>query len=225
MRWSCDRTGFPLLELPELGWSCGLWPVTKAQAEQWLAEPNGPGDDWYAELLAVHERVSWHKSDLTDYEGLLLTGLRPDEALAFAAWLGPEFGLPHRDTWRAAARHLLDIPITADQWVALAGDPHLHPAARWMLEILRQLVRPRTWGELALVRGGVLEWVRGGPPAASFGGLGEPRPRFHKLIFNPERDAPTRPPGEARSRIFGARLFCTLPLVPTAPGSPGEGTE
>jgi hypothetical protein len=217
MRWSCDRTGYPLLELPELGLACGLWPVARVQAERWLAEPNGPGDAWYEELLAVHERASWRQPDLTDYEGLFLTAVRPDEALAFAGWLGEGFDLPGLDTWRLLAQLLLAAPLTPEAFNGIAGDNRLHAAARGTLLALWHHARPTTWGELALLRGGLLEWVRGGP-AQPFGGLGEPRPRFHRIIFNPQRDAPTRPPGGARSRCFGARLV--RPLAPPEASRP-----
>ena len=80
MRWSCDRTGYPLLQVPELGVAVSLWPIARPQFEQYLAEPGGRDDDWYAGVLGVAERVSWRDADRHDYERQFMLGLLPEEA-------------------------------------------------------------------------------------------------------------------------------------------------
>src|SRR5437773_9846541 len=80
MQWSCDRTGFPVLELPDLGIAAHLFPVAKVQFERFLAEPvmelaKSPeparyGDVWYEQLLEVSPRVSIEEQPFCDFEGL-----------------------------------------------------------------------------------------------------------------------------------------------------------
>lgn len=199
MRLSCDRTGFPLLEWSEAGLEVALLPVTKAQFERFLAEPNEFGNAWYEQVLALNPRVSWRQFGPEERERLFLTGVLPEEALAFLRWLGGGFDLPTVEEWRAMDRWLRAAPLDVE---ALTQCP-LHRSAQAIVRGLLRQSRPRVWGELALLRGGVVEWVREG---RGFGGLGAPRPGFHPNTWNPQRDAPVRPlRAEARLPYFGFR--------------------
>jgi hypothetical protein len=198
MRLSSDRTGFPLLEYPALGLQLALLPVTKAQFERFLAEPGSPGDRWYEERLAENPRVSWRTSAPEEREQLWLTGLQPSEALAFARWLGEGFDLPTAAEWRALDGYLGEARLPGD----LLSGCALHATAREILGRLLGQLRPKTWGELALLRGGVVEWVHcdGG-----FGGLGAPRPAWWPNLLDPQRDEPLLPARGASCRYFGFR--------------------
>lgn len=207
MRWSCDRTGFPVLELPEAKAAVHLWPVCKAQFERYLAEPAGPGDAWYEEVLAVSPRVSLRNADLESYESALLSGVQPAETQKFALWLGNGYNLPTVETWRVVDRALQSAPLDAVDAAALRESADLSRPAKQLLELVLKLA-PQTWSALSLMRGGVLEWVISGPKA--FGGLGAPRPHFHSMIMNPQRDRPVQPLREGRHRYFGFRLVRPL---------------
>lgn len=207
MHWSCERTGFPVLELPQVQVAVHLWPVCKAQFERYLAEANGPGDAWYEQLLVVSPRLALRHADPHTYEALLLAGVQPAEAQKFAQWLGAGYNLPAVDVWRSVDRFLLAQPFTAADAAALSADVNLHRSAKLLLNVLLQHA-PQTWGQLALLRGGLLEWVSSGPK--TFGGLGVPRPQFYSLIMNPQRDRPVTPLRDGRYKYFGFRLVRPL---------------
>jgi len=204
MFWSCDRTGFPVLELPQLGWAVHLFPVARVQWERFLAEPGSFGDSWYEEVLNVSPRVSWRQVNLNTYEQLFMAGVQPEEVERFAGWLEEGFQLPSMEIWREIDRYLLEEAIDAEFLVQLQDAPKLHANAARLLKFLLDGRQPRTWNQLALMRDGLLEWVRCGP--RSFGGLGAPRQEFHALLMNPQQHAPVKPLKNERLRYFGCRL-------------------
>src|SRR4051812_25305456 len=116
MQWSPDRTGFPVLDLPELGLAVHLVPVSKPQFERFLAEPVAEGglfgDAWYESVLAVSPRLSIRDAQPANYESLFLGGILPTEAERFARWLGTGYDLPKVESWRRVdeylSMHLLD---------------------------------------------------------------------------------------------------------------------
>jgi len=208
MFWSCDRTGFPMLELPELGWAVHLFPVAKVQWERFLAEPNRFGDSWYEEVLQISPRIPLRQASHDDYEKLFISGVLLEEVEAFARWLGQDFQLPTTEAWRAIERNLLEETIASGSLDALCHDPALHTNARKLLDFIVQIRKPRSWGDLTLMRGGLLEWVRSGPK--SYGGLGAPRQEFHPLLMNPQQHPPVKPLTNERLRYFGCRLVRRL---------------
>jgi hypothetical protein len=199
---SDDRTRFPLLELSDDGLALALWPTAKVQAEQWLADTAGPGNGWYEEVLAVSPRASWRHFTAAERERLLLTGARPEEAVAFCRWLGTGFDLPTAEEWRTADRALRFRRLTETARESLRGAMG-HPAARALLEHLLEQ-QPTTWGELMLLSGGVFEWVYYGREFRGLGG--RTRPEFFTCLFNPQMDDPAESlPAGARSFLFGLR--------------------
>jgi hypothetical protein len=212
--WLFDRTGFPYLPVPGTRYAVGVLPVTKAQAEVYLGEPSGPGDDWYAEVLTVSPRAAWRAPGRPLTWQLLLTGISPDEAARFAGWLGPAYHLPDALEWRAADRALASLRPEqllrlAEQIDAGAG----HPAAAGILRTLQAAGR-RTAAELTLLADGVLEWV---VRASGAGGLGRPeRVLTGNLILDPQSFDPVSIIRPGRDRVFGARLLRDL----TAGGAP-----
>jgi hypothetical protein len=208
MFWSCDRTGFPVLELPQLGWAVHLLPVTKVQWERFLAEPGGFGDAWYEEVLQVSPRLSLSKANASNYEQLFMGGILPQEAESFGRWLGKDFQLPTSEVWRSIDQSLAEETITDEEADALCHAPVLHRNAQKLLDFLIRIHKPRSWADLALMRAGLLEWVRGGPK--TFGGLGMPRYEFHPLLMNPQQHPPVKPLRVERLRYFGCRLVRPL---------------
>lgn len=201
MRFSCDGTGFPMVHLDGSELALSLLPVPKVQFERFLAEPNEYGDQWYEEVLSVNPRVSWQRFEAEQRERLFLTGILPEEALAFARWLGEGFDLPTISEWRKLDQLLTQTPLPSSVQETLTSCP-MHRAAHAILRRLLRQLQPKSWGELALLRGGLIEWVRVGQ---EFAGLGAPRPQFLPNTFNPQHDDPVRP---LRKRVpyFGFRL-------------------
>jgi hypothetical protein len=201
MHLTCDRTGFPLVRFPELGLEAMLLPCAKKQFEAFLAEPDERfGDAWYEAVLAVNPRASWRHPPAEGAERLFLTGILPEEALAFLRWLGDGFDLPTIAEWRAIDLGLGRQPLDADGLErGLAG---CCPAARALVTHV-QARRPRTWGDLALLRGGLVEWVRDG---REFGGMGSPPAPLLPNIFNPQMPGDVvRPFPGRRVRFLGFR--------------------
>jgi hypothetical protein len=206
--WQFDRTGFPYLPVPGTRFAIGVLPVTKAQAEVYLGDPSGPGDDWYAEVLTNSPRAAWRVPGRPPAWQLLLTGITFDEAARFAGWLGPAHRVPDAREWRAADRALSalrpeQLPRLAERIEAGAG----HPAAAGILHKLHAAGR-RTSAALTLLSDGVLEWV---VRASGAGGLGRPeRELTGNLIFDPQSFDPVSIIRPGRDRVFGARLLRDL---------------
>jgi formylglycine-generating enzyme required for sulfatase activity len=202
MQLQFDQIGFPFVRIEGLGLSVTLLPTTKVQFERFIAEPNSFGDAWYEEILGINPRLSWRRPDSGPRERLFLTGVLPSEALAYASWAGIGLDLPSVEEWRAVFRYMTRTRLAGSSVQGLDSE-RVHPAARAIVELIMAEVQPKTWGELALMRGGLIEWVR---EDEGFKGFGTPRPQFLPSVFNPERDEPLFPLQNERSRYFGFRL-------------------
>ncbi len=206
MQLYCDRTGFPVLKLDKIRLQVLLLPVTKAQFERFLAEPNELDNEWYEQVLAINPRASWQRFRAERREQVFLTGILPSEALAFAHWMGKDFDLPTVDEWRTIDRLLMGNRLTKQDMHRLKSLP-MHRAAWGTVQRVLRQVNPSSWGQLALLRGGLIEWVRSN---GEFWGLGSPRPQFYPNTLNPQRDDPVRPLHNQRLPYFGFRLVRRL---------------
>ncbi|MCL6533662.1 MAG: formylglycine-generating enzyme family protein [Armatimonadetes bacterium] len=182
-----------------------LLPVTKIQLEQFLAEPNEFGDQWYEALLKVHRRVSYRHFSANEREYVFVGGILPDEALAFTRWLGEGYRLPTVAEWRALYRQMEQSPIEERAWRRLLKA--CCPSAKAILKRLRAHLRPSHWLELTLLTGGLVEWVQ---EDGCYVGLGKPRPAFHPNLWNPLEEVihPLQP--VQRMPYFGFRLVQNL---------------
>lgn len=208
MRLFFDRNGFPELGLDdECRLRVAVFPMTKRQFEIFLAEPSGFGNAWYSEILKLNPRVSSRSFVSGNREGLWLTGVTPQEAMAFLSWLGSGYRLPTAREWHQVARFLDKEPFPRNLLDQIASAAK-HPAAREILKGLWQTNQPRSWAEFMLFRGGVLEWLDnpGGPAA-----LGVPRPIFFPNTFDLFGET-IQPVGERRLSMFGFRPFRSTPM-------------
>lgn len=200
MRFYFDRAGFPLIEIgSEL--RMHLLPITKVQLERFLAEPNEFGDRWYESLLSVHRRVSYRCSSADGREHLFVGGILPEEALAFACWLGEGYRLPTAAEWRLLYRQMAQLPIEERTWRQLLRK--CGTEAKAILKCLRALMHPSRWIELSLMTDGLVEWVQ---ENGCYVGLGKPRPAFHPNLWNPLEETVQPLQHGQRIRYFGFRL-------------------
>jgi hypothetical protein len=179
-----------------------LLPVTKVQFECFLAEPNDFGDSWYEGILTLNPRVSYRRFTSKDRERLFVTGVLPEEALAFARWMGKGFDVPTVAEWRALYARLTAETALSRPLIDVLSQQGSQPARIVIEELLSQL-RAHSLLDLSLMRGGVVEWVW---QRDTWVGLGAPRAEFHANLWDPLSDVvrPIRP--EERVFYFGFRL-------------------
>lgn len=176
-----DRTGFPLIAVAELGLWVHLFPVTKLQFEEWLAEPDTPGDHFYDEAQGLSEqvgsgapsrgnpRIVWR--DITgapsSYVRILMTGLQPRVCLQFAGWLGKAYDLPSVDEWR----------IIQQSWGsrdALCPPSNCPEVAARLWQKLYEAKQPKTLLGQSFMDQGIIEWTWEDEARSSVACLGRP---------------------------------------------------
>lgn len=199
MQLQSDALGFPIVHVGTLDLWMSLLPITKVQFERFIAEENSFGDSWYDEVLNISPRHSWRNIASDARESLFITAISPPEALAFAAWLGKDFDLPTSEEWSQIYRLMQRTPLPRELLQAFTG----HPVAKSIVDSILSQVEPSNMAQMSLLQGGIIEWVHQGQ---EFVGLGKPRARFLKTVFDPEIDEPLYSPGNVRSRYFGFRL-------------------
>jgi hypothetical protein len=155
-----------------------LLPVTKLQFEQFISETNIVSQTHYQEMLALNPVTSPHHFISEERERLFVTGILPDEALAFARWMGDGFDLPTAREWREVYAALRRVPPPRQNPLLEAVDG----VAKAMLERLSRQVEIRSLRDYALMEGGLVEWVR---HEKRLVGLGVPRPEFHANLWDP----------------------------------------
>ncbi len=197
---SFDKTGFPLLVLEGMGVEMHLLPITKRQYEQYLAKAGWGARALYKKMLALNPAVAPADFGLTNRERLFVSGILPQEALAFARWLGPGFDLPTVAEWRQIYTLLqrMMLPqhnLTAD---VVKGEAGL------VLQTLLSQLDPLVMLDLSLMRGGLVEWTR---QEGTWVGMGSPRPHFQSNLWNPPDDIITPLQPDERLPYFGFRLL------------------
>lgn len=199
MLFSFDRTNFPLIAIERVGIEVHLLPITKWQFEQFLADSGVVYRSRYEEMLALNAAVEPALFSVDEPEPLFVSGVLPDEALAFARWLGEGYDLPTRKEWRTIYNILrtTGLPrhgLTSDLVEGVAGELldkfAAHPHVHTMLDV-------------ALMGRGLVEWVR---HETKLIGLGAPRPEFHPNLWDPSSNEvhPINP--DERVFYFGFRL-------------------
>ena len=199
MLLSPDKTGFPLLVIPDVELEVHLLPVSKLQIEQFIAETTGSGTAWYQELLTLNPAPTQNAVDLGNREQFFISGVRPAEACAFARWLGDGFDLPTAAEWRAIYHSFQNERFPSG---SIFFDWATEPVNRLVKKLLEHHPR-RNMREITLMRGGLVEWVRKND---AWIGLGAPRPSFYPNLWNPAHNHVKPIHSERRMRYFGFRL-------------------
>ncbi len=194
-----DKTNFPLLVVERASIEIHLLPVTKVQFEPFVAETGELNQARYKKMLALNPRLTPERFSLEEREYLFVAGILPEEALAFARWLGPGFDLPTVKEWRTAYTVLGRTFLPHHDLSSKVVDG----PAGLILDQFCALLEARTMREFSLLHGGLVEWVHHG---RSWVGLGAPRPKFHAHLWDPltHEIKPIRP--DERLPYFGFRL-------------------
>lgn len=195
--WRVDRAGYPLIFVEPLGAYVQLFPVAKPQFEKFIASGSQRvfGDEWYEDVLALNRRASYRDPEPRERAHLFMTGVTPDEALAFCRWTGRAYSLLTAKEWRTCYEWFGSQPAPSappESDVPLAQD------ARGLWELVETQWldprRPASLRELSLMSGGILEWVS--EPPGRYHGVGEPAGLKMQRSF----DQPMRPPGTGPQR-------------------------
>lgn len=203
-KWRIDASGYPLIFVEPLEAYIQLFPVTKPQFERFIASDaqRDLDDEWYEELLTLNPRASYTSSDIPERERLFMTGITPEEAAAFAHWLGRDYQMLTAQEWHTCYKWLADQaspsappdlsePLSQDAlaiWNTISG--------QWL-----EWHRQSNLQELSLMTQGILEWVVERP--GRYCGLGEPL----ASKFQRKANDPVRPMGKRRLKNLGFRLL------------------
>jgi len=194
-----DRTNFPLVVVEDAGVEVHLLPVTKIQFQDFVEAPTLVNQERYQEMLALNPEVSAATFTANNREQLFATGVLPEEALAFARWLGQGFDLPTTQEWRDILAALRRVPPPRHNLLVDMVEGPAHT----ILARLKEQMHIRSMADFSLMRGGLVEWVR---RTDQLVGLGVPRPQFHPNLWDPLVNEIKPIHLEERVRYFGFRL-------------------
>ncbi len=200
MRLTFDRAGFPMIMIRGVG-AFHLWPVTKFQFRQFMAETDRYGEAWYAGPVGLNGPVEPDACTGENVEKLFITGIRPSEALDFARWLGEDYDLPTEEEWCEFYR------TVEKQYFNLRLSPYgLCPEAVALGKRLGAFLRKPL--RFTFLNDGIVEWVKTGE---DYAGRGAPRDSFFPNVWNPLDDSIKIISKEERVFYFGCRLIRRYP--------------
>lgn len=201
--WRVDATGYPLVFVEPLGAYVQLFPVTKPQFEKFISAGGRReyGDEWYEKILTLNPRASYRSPEVPAREQLFMTGVTPEEALAFGRWLGRDYALLTAQEWALCYKWFGEqtaLPTPPDLCERLSSDA----LVIWQMVKEQWLEQDSqaSLGQLSLMTQGILEWVV--ERTGRYCGLGEPASsKLHRRA-----EDPVRPIGQGRLRNLGFRL-------------------
>jgi Sulfatase-modifying factor enzyme 1 len=198
---SLDRTGFPILEMPDLRFGMLWLPVTKIQFEHFLVDTGAFDNAWYQDKLDHYNpRISAGNIGVTNYWQAFMTGILPIEASSYAAWVGQGADLPTAQEWKQALITLARWPADRAFHEAVLQLPGLNERARLLIQKMESVLQAERsqlsdgyflCDQMAM-RLGVLELMYEDTVHGSFGCWGQPNRRFVGGISNPLRDTTPR---------------------------------
>jgi hypothetical protein len=207
--FATDPTGFPIVHLLDLGIEAQLWPVARTQFAACIAHcPSLKPAFEAARALPISSTKNRPPLDLY---ARLMTGMIPEDLVAFTAWI-------NMMQEAAGAPPLYAIP-TINQWRTIHDtlqyercEPHVEvlqascssPSAHDFLQLVLEKRQPQTMLELSLMREGLIEWGKG---VDRWTGLGQPAWDFYPNTFEPMRETIDPIDTTRRQRTFGFRLI------------------
>jgi formylglycine-generating enzyme required for sulfatase activity len=174
-----------------------LWPVTKVQFKQYMADNDRYGDEWYESVCSVNEAVSPEAFIEDNYERLFMTGVFPGEALDFARWLGEGFDLPTAAEWKK-----LYNAVSSQVFNFRLSQYALSAPALTLREKFSGFLR--TPLAFSFLQEGVVEWVK---EQGNYVGCGSPRDSFFPNAWHPPNDVIRAIDSSERIFYFGFRLI------------------
>lgn len=210
IRITFDKKGFPMARVRKVG-AFHFWPVTKYQYRQFLDETGQNNDAGYnagykagyKEMLELNPEIHLEKCNADNYEGLFITGVKPEEAQAYAQWMGEEYDIPTLEEWLA-----LYNAVKSHKFMIRLSPYGLNPEARAMSKQLKFV--QDTVLNYSFLMDGIVEWIKQGP---EFCGRGAPRDSFFPNVWNPEEDDIKVISLEHRLAYFGFRLIKRAPMI------------
>ncbi|HVB24382.1 MAG TPA: SUMF1/EgtB/PvdO family nonheme iron enzyme [Ktedonobacteraceae bacterium] len=195
--FTTDKTGFPVVETPDLPFAVLWLPVTKIQFEHFLVDTGIYDNDWYQEILQKFDgRVSAGSGGISNYWQLFMTGILPREAHQYAEWCGYGFDLPTSNQWKDAIRCFARWRADTASLNALLTMPQLNERARLIVKTLDTVTQEDAWqlngGRLLCdqmgMRLGVMEIAYETSQRSSFCCWGQPSKRLYGAISDPLRE-------------------------------------
>lgn len=193
-----DPSGFPMVKLDKQNFFIHLLPVTRYQFERFIcASPKKEyGDSRYEAIETMNPRVTPAKIDSSNYEGVFISGITPEEALDFLNFQGEGFDLPKVEEWQDAYRYLKNHAEFVREFPEFSSEGITGKILKRISEL------PGNFFDKTFMNNCLVEWVRDGK---SFAGSGSPRSSFHENAYNPESEIWRPFNTNKRMRHFGFR--------------------
>jgi len=214
-----DKTGFPIIRLPELQFGICWLPITKMQFEHFLVDTGAFDNAWYQDKLQQYNpRSSAGNLSVANYWQAFMTGILPGEAQRYAEWMGDGADLPTAQEWKSALTTLAGWSASASFCAAVLALPDLNERARLLIQKIDQVLQQEA-SQLSdgpflcdqmVMRLGVFEILYENAQRLSYCCWGQPNRRFSGGVNNPLRDpAPNRftDRNGIRMRTVGFRLI------------------
>ena len=185
-----DKTGFPVVNVAQLGIQVSWLPFTKIQLEHFIADTNSTefDRDGYERVTSFNPRISPAEMDMGRYEGIFLTGILPAEARRIAQWMGNGYDLPTASEWKKLFNFFYSQQATEDVIDQIAELDGVSQRARAVTsrldaittqEIDQLLGDSRRVCDQMLMRLGVMEYIYENNYRSSYAGQGMPNRAFH----------------------------------------------
>ncbi|MEM7347445.1 MAG: SUMF1/EgtB/PvdO family nonheme iron enzyme [Chloroflexota bacterium] len=200
MLLSSDKTNFPIIVVEQAEVEFHLLPITKTQFEQFLSETLADFSQGYQMMCDLNPPFDDESLDIEQRERLFVTGILPDEAIAFAEWLGEGFDLPTVKEWRLIYNVLNRTPPPRRD---LAAELVEGGIAGTILGHFSKELTIQSMLDFTLMKDGLVEWVWQDKQPV---GLGRPRAQFHPNLWNPMVNEIKPIRANERVPYFGFRL-------------------
>lgn len=199
-----DRTGFPMIFIPEKLFWIHLFPVTKYQFKCYIDDPQNANNTeikkYFSDIFECPETESMQS--LTKREKVFQTRILPDELLKFAEWMGPDFTVSSPEEWRVAYQFLLAETVLSDELKILKEKSS--EKAVLLIDNLCKELNPISYLTLSLLKNGLLEWII---HEKKWTGIGSPRNEFLPNLWDPLMITVNPISLKERNSFYGFRLI------------------
>lgn len=199
MQITADKTGFPLVSIPNRRLEVSWLPFTKIQLEHFLADTNSPSFDqeWYDQICNINLRINPYQMDFGKYEGIFVTGILPSEIKLISQWMGLGFDIPTIEEWDIIFDHFYAYEATSDIIDQINNSGQISERAKIIVKKLdeytnqdkQQLLNDtRRVNDQMLMRLGLMEYIYENNYRNTYAGQGQPNRHFHPHVRSLPRD-------------------------------------